>query len=197
MASILLVDDEKNIRELAALVLKKAGHQVVAADSGDAAMTAANNTHFDLMLLDYMMPAMDGFQFLEKASVAALRLPPVVFMTAYGSVETAVKALKSGASDYLSKPFTTDELLHIVQRNLRTQQLQQQVADLERQVRDRHLAKSAGLTSGNLEVQSLSRLQNRQPSVQLLSLSKVKRELEKKDSRALSMTVAPGPTSLS
>lgn len=155
MATILFVDDEKNIRDLGVIILRKAGHTVVQAADGQSAVQELEKTCFDLILLDYMMPSMDGLKILDEVDRTGLKLPPTIFMTAYGSVDTAVKAMKAGASDYISKPFTTVELLHAIARNLHTQQLEHKVVDLERQVQETRLSRAAGLFSDNREMQKL------------------------------------------
>ncbi len=116
---ILVVDDELVIRESLHGWLKKSGYQVDTAEGGSAALAMLEKTPYDLLFLDIMMPVMSGIEVLE---VVKEDYPQtlVVMITAYGSVETAVQAMKRGANDYLLKPFDPDQL------SLLTEKLMQQ-----------------------------------------------------------------------
>lgn len=114
---ILVVDDDKNIRLLLSQCLEGAGYQVVPAVDGEHALRKMAEDRFDLVMLDMKLPGMDGIQVLRKLR----SLNPgqtVVMITAHGTVETAVEAMKLGAADYLQKPFTPEEIRAIVQHNL-------------------------------------------------------------------------------
>jgi DNA-binding NtrC family response regulator len=117
--SILVVDDELVIRESLHGWLRKSGYQVDTAEGGSAALAMLDKTPYDLLFLDIMMPVMSGIEVLE---VVKEKYPQtlVVMITAYGSVETAVQAMKRGAVDYLMKPFDPDQL------SLLTEKLMQQ-----------------------------------------------------------------------
>ena len=111
---VLVVDDEKNQREIYTLILEDDGYQVTTAQSGEQALRAAREKPFDLVLTDYKMAGMDGLTLLNEL----LKLDPsiiVVMMTAHGSVESVKEALRSGAFDYLEKPIDRDQLLKAVQ----------------------------------------------------------------------------------
>jgi DNA-binding NtrC family response regulator len=116
---ILVVDDELVIRESLHGWLKKSGYQVDTAEGGSSALAMLEKTPYDLLFLDIMMPVMSGIEVLE---VVKEDYPQtlVVMITAYGSVETAVQAMKRGAVDYLMKPFDPDQL------SLLTEKLMQQ-----------------------------------------------------------------------
>lgn len=116
-AKLLVVDDEKNIRLLLTQCLEDAGYQVTTAVDGEHAIGKVEEEGFDLVLLDMKLPGLDGLQVLRK--MRALNPGQLVIMiTAHGTIETAVEAMKSGAADYLQKPFTPEEIRAIVQHNL-------------------------------------------------------------------------------
>jgi DNA-binding NtrC family response regulator len=114
---VLVVDDEKNQREIYTLVLEDDGYQVTAAQSGEQALKLAREKEFDLVLTDYKMGGMDGLTLLGEL----VRLDPsiiVVMMTAHGSVESVKEALRGGAFEYLEKPVDRDQLLKVVESAL-------------------------------------------------------------------------------
>ncbi|MGE5599723.1 MAG: response regulator [Bacteroidota bacterium] len=114
---ILVVDDENSIRALLTQCLDEAGYIVVSAVDGEHALKKAEEEAFDLVLLDMKLPGLDGLQVLRKLrSIKPGQL--VVIITAHGTIETAVEAMKQGATDYLQKPFTPDEIRAIVQHTL-------------------------------------------------------------------------------
>lgn len=116
-ARILVVDDEPDIRDLLKLLLEGQGYEVAQAGSGRAALEAARKTPFDLIILDIMMPEMDGV-----AACGALRqfsTAPVLFLTAKTQLGDKVEAYASGGDDYLAKPFAPNELLAKVEALLR------------------------------------------------------------------------------
>ncbi len=122
---ILVIDDEPGIRSLCSEVLRRVGYEVEVADSGEAGLAAAAARHFDLVLSDINLPGMDGLAVVESL-VAKEKAPTVLLITAYPSVATAVKGMKLGARDYLSKPFTADELRLAVRRALDEDRLRSQ-----------------------------------------------------------------------
>ena len=114
---VLVVDDEKNQREIYTLILEDDGYAVTTAQSGEQALRFAGENQFDLVLTDYKMTGMDGLTLLGEL----LKLDPsiiVVMMTAHGSVESVKDALRGGAFDYLEKPIDRDQLLKVVQSAL-------------------------------------------------------------------------------
>jgi DNA-binding NtrC family response regulator len=120
--SILIVDDEEIIRESLSFILNKEGYKVREAEDGKAALDLVKRESFDLVLTDLEMPEMKGIELLENVS----RVSPttmVVIVTAYGSIDTAIAALRKGAVDYILKPVEFDELLVKVRRLLDSRRL--------------------------------------------------------------------------
>ena len=113
--NILVVEDGKSQRELLSSFLKDEGHEVLEAENGEKALKKVKENYFDLLLLDYRMPEMDGMKVLEEIK----RINPeidIIMMTAYGTIETAVNAMKAGAADYITKPIELQELLILIER---------------------------------------------------------------------------------
>lgn len=117
MARILVVDDEPDMRMALGNVLSRAGHTVAEAGDGQAALDHMAQVGADVMLLDMRLPGMDGPQIL-RALREKDKKTPVVMVTGYGSVESAVEVMRLGASHYLSKPFSNQELVETVERVL-------------------------------------------------------------------------------
>lgn len=116
MIKILVVEDEKPISDLIALNLNKAGYLTDCVYDGATAVDALDHTVYDLILLDVMLPKVDGFELMRY--IAPLQIP-VIFLTAKTSVTDRVRGLRLGADDYLSKPFEIIELLARVETVLR------------------------------------------------------------------------------
>jgi len=112
---ILLVEDEENLHEALRLNLELEGYQVVSAMDGMQALKALQNQYFDLMILDIMLPEMDGIEVLETIRVQNNELP-VLILSAKNTSADRVMGLKKGADDYLTKPFNLEELLLRVQK---------------------------------------------------------------------------------
>ena len=153
--SVLIVDDEKNIRLMAGTVLGKSGYHVVSVASAAEALEEIRKADFQLALVDYMMPDMDGIVLIENIRRQYGQSIPTVLITAFGSTEVAVKAMRAGAVDYIAKPFTADELLHVVERNMRTQNLERQLADLKSRVDLLDGARRSGIVAESSAMKSL------------------------------------------
>ena len=116
MLKILIAEDEEPIANLIRVNLTKAGYECTCAYDGEEAADQMENGHFDLLLLDIMLPKINGYELMEYAKTLQL---PVIFITAMGTTEHKVKGLKMGAEDYISKPFEIVELLARVETVLR------------------------------------------------------------------------------
>lgn len=113
---ILIVEDEMSIRDLIGMNLSRVGYQCEYACNGMEAVEMIDHNHYDLILLDIMLPFMDGYELMQYVELQDI---PVIFISAKGTVEERVKGLKMGADDYLVKPFSIDELLARVESVLR------------------------------------------------------------------------------
>lgn len=116
MSKILIVEDDQTISKLIAASLSISGYESVPCFDGNEAVHMVRNEEFDLILLDIMLPGLDGFQVMEKIRETGT---PVIFLTAMGDVSDRVKGLKSGAEDYIVKPFEPLELLARIEIVLR------------------------------------------------------------------------------
>ena len=116
MPKILIVEDDQTISKLIAASLSISGYESVPCFDGNEAVHMVRNEEFDLILLDIMLPGLDGFQVMEKIRETGT---PVIFLTAMGDVSDRVKGLKSGAEDYIVKPFEAVELLARIEVVLR------------------------------------------------------------------------------
>lgn len=110
MIRILLVEDEENIRDVVKLNLEMEDFEVVAAANGRDALKYFREQHFDLLILDVMLPEIDGFQVCEQVRLTNMEVP-IIFLTAKDTAMDRISGLKKGADDYLTKPFNLEELL--------------------------------------------------------------------------------------
>lgn len=130
---VLVVDDDTDMRDLVRDILSDRGHRVVTAGSGPEALKEFGQTEFDVVLTDLRMKGMQGLELLTEIK----RAHPgsnVILMTAFGSVETAVEAMKHGAYDYLTKPVRSEELVPTIERAIREAVLRREVSQLRRAV---------------------------------------------------------------
>jgi two-component system, NtrC family, response regulator AlgB len=150
MAKLLIVDDEKNIRTHLTTFFEGRGHDVRAGESGQQALTLlSGDPGFDLILTDYRMAEMNGYELLQRVKARDPDLP-VILMTAYATVDNAVAAMKAGAYDYLTKPFSLDQVQHAVERALETRRLRTENRELRETVEDRPFLQSRSPAMGRL-----------------------------------------------
>ena len=136
-AKILIAEDEKNQRDLLEGFLKKEGFAVEAVADGREVLQKLQENFFDMALLDYKMPELDGLQTLREVRKLYPDLP-IVMMTAYGTVETAVASMKEGALDYLIKPIDLDELFLLLQKVIERSNLIKENRELKAQLQERY-----------------------------------------------------------
>jgi nitrogen regulation protein NR(I) len=119
---VLIVDDEPNLRKILSAQLSRDGYDVLTAEDGEQGLAQLREHHIDLVITDLKMPKIDGMTLLKQALGEDPELP-IVMMTAHGTIDTAVEALKHGAFDFVTKPFDKDEVRQIVAKALRTREL--------------------------------------------------------------------------
>lgn len=113
---ILAVDDEPSISKLVQVTLTKRGHEVITADNGVEALAFARTDKPDLIVMDVMMPTMDGFEVRKRLKAdPTTKDIPIVFLTAVGTFEKQLSALQEGLEAYMTKPFTPSELADLVE----------------------------------------------------------------------------------
>src|SRR5579864_9384667 len=122
MHNILIVDDEAGIRDSLAGILADEGYATSSVDSGEACLELLRKTAFDVVLLDIWLPGIDGLEILEK--IRELDNPPeVIMISGHGTIETAVRATKLGAYDFLEKPLSLEKTLILVKNAIESKKL--------------------------------------------------------------------------
>ncbi len=125
MSNILVIDDKGSMREMLSASLTADGHEVDAADSGQAGVERSKRKQYDVVLTDLKMPDLSGLDVLSQVKESN-PAAAVIMMTAYGTIETAVEAMKRGAFDFLQKPFDSDHLQVLIERALENQRLKEE-----------------------------------------------------------------------
>ena len=134
LPSILVVDDEQRIRDACRLVLSDDGFNVALAPDGECGLKMIADHHFDIILLDLMLPALSGFDVLSR--VHALHPDTVVIViTGYATIEHSIEAMKKGAFDFIPKPFTPDQLRVVVSKAIQYNRALQDIADARSRLR--------------------------------------------------------------
>ncbi len=149
---VLVVDDEDSVRWALTKALERAGYRVDLAADGASGLSAAENPDVDLALLDVRLPGRDGLAVLGDLRRRRPDLP-VIMMTAYGTLQIAVEAMKQGAYDYIGKPFDVDELLLVVGKALEAQALTREVSRLRRLAEERF--ELGGIVGGSPAMQQI------------------------------------------
>jgi DNA-binding NtrC family response regulator len=135
MAHILIVDDEKKMRHLLSIMLSRKGYKVDQAGDGKEALNMIRDIPYDMVITDIKMPHMDGIELLKKIKEMEI-LCPVVFITAFATVDSAVEAMRHGALDYITKPFEEDRILLTVERTLGLSKIMAENIELKRELRN-------------------------------------------------------------
>lgn len=146
MINILIVDDDKSMREFLELILKRERYNVTCAKDGADALLLLKESFFDLIITDLMMPAINGLELLKKAK----ELHPdvkIIMITAFGTIETAIEAIKLGAYDYITKPFNIDDLRLRIRRALESQRIEHENIMLKQKL---------GITDGKWDIIGVS-----------------------------------------
>ena len=131
---ILIVDDEENFRHMLSVILKREGYDVETASNGEEGLQRISISHFDQILSDIRMPNMDGLEFLRKVQKAGVD-GTIIMMSAYGTVDSAIEAMKLGAYDYISKPFKPDEVILTLRKAEERERLRKENEILRREVK--------------------------------------------------------------
>jgi len=130
MAKILIVDDEKNMRRTLSIALEEMEHTPYEASSGSEALTLIEKDIYDIILTDLVMDGIDGLELLQRAKLLS-PTTEVLLMSAYGTIDRAVDAMRLGAYDFIVKPFSNEQLRLVLEKALRQMQLKQTVKHLK------------------------------------------------------------------
>jgi DNA-binding NtrC family response regulator len=150
MATILIVEDEAKMQRLLQLSLAEEGYTTKSASDAESGLKLLSQTKFDLVITDLKLPGMDGLEFLQSVKRTDAQVP-VVLMTAFGTVETAVQAMKAGASDYLVKPFSLEEMKLVIRKELNVRRLQDENRDLREALGKRYEFKNIVARSAKMQ----------------------------------------------
>ncbi len=131
--TVLVIDDEDNMRHMLSAMLTRHGYEVSTASDGQAGLTRLSENHYDFILCDIKMPGMDGMVFLKNAQKVA-HAATIIMMSAFGSIDLALEAIKLGAYDYISKPFKNDEVLLTLKKAEERERLLRENRQLKQQV---------------------------------------------------------------
>jgi two-component system response regulator PilR (NtrC family) len=146
MINILVVDDDKSMREFLELILKRERYNVTCAKDGADAILLLKENFFDLIITDLMMPAINGLELLKKAKELHADIK-VIMITAFGTIETAIEAIKLGAYDYITKPFNNDDLRLRIRRAIESQRMEHENIMLKQKL---------GITDGKWDIIGVS-----------------------------------------
>jgi two-component system response regulator AtoC len=132
---VMVIDDEPLMRITVQDALAAEGYKVITAETGGNGLTLLRENQADMVITDLRLPDMDGIQILREVKTFSPETQ-VILITAYGSIDSAVTAMKQGASDYLTKPFSMDELLLIIKRIQRIRELEEENLSLRKKVEE-------------------------------------------------------------
>ncbi|PWU25042.1 MAG: two-component system response regulator [Candidatus Rokuibacteriota bacterium] len=153
--SILIADDDPTALELLAEVLSGEGYRIRTASGGKECVSLAEGSPFDLAIVDLRMPELDGLQVIRRLASVQPGMP-VLILTAFATIDTAIEAIREGAYDYLSKPFRMEQLKVVVQRTLEARRLARENAQFRHERQDRYGAQNlVGQSPAMVEVYKL------------------------------------------
>jgi two-component system response regulator AtoC len=138
---ILIVDDEENFRHMLSVILKKENYEVESASNGEEGLKKVALSPFDQILCDIRMPQMDGMEFLKEVQKMGAEAA-IIMMSAYGTIDTAIEAMKLGAYDYISKPFKPDEIILTLKKAEERERLRRENELLRKQVQKEYSFKN-------------------------------------------------------
>ncbi len=133
---ILVIDDERGIREGCRRILESENYQVAVAETGEKGIEVAQTDKFAMALIDLKLPGMDGLAVINELRKIDSEIVPII-ITGYGTVETAVEAMKAGAFDFVAKPFTPNEIINVVDKGLIQIKERQEGLELKQEKRER------------------------------------------------------------
>lgn len=137
MFNILIIEDQKNMRESLVIAFKRAGYNTDGVESGEKAVELQQDHFYDLVIVDLKMEAMDGLEVLSHIKHVNPSTE-VVVMTAFGTIDSAIQAMRKGAYDYVTKPFQLSEILSVVERALEKKRLSEKVNNLQKEAREKY-----------------------------------------------------------
>lgn len=152
MNHILIIDDDESVRDALKDFLEEKGFKVTTATNGRFGLELLKEDRFDILLVDLMMPGMGGLDVIKETSALHITTP-VILVTAYASVQTAVDAMKLGAFDYVTKPFIPDELLLVINRTIDLSRMQRENVLLKKQLKRKY--DFEGLTGDSMQMQKV------------------------------------------
>jgi len=136
---ILVIDDEEGLRHVLTVMLEKIGYKVYTAPDGVAGLLLVGEHDFSAIFCDIKMPKMDGIEFLKEVKKIKEKLPTIITMSAYGTIDTAIEAMKLGAYDYISKPFKKDEIILTLKKAVEREHLKKENELLKIEVKDKYI----------------------------------------------------------
>jgi len=176
--NILIIDDEENLRHMLSAMLARQGYKVETASNGLEGLQRLKSSAFDFVLCDIRMPEMDGREFLARCIQENVGTP-IIMMSAYGSVETAIECVKNGAYDFISKPFKKDEIVMVLKKAEERERLKTENIRLKEVVAGKH--SFFGIVSANPAMEDIfsqiSRIASLKTTVLILGESGTGKEL--------------------
>jgi nitrogen regulation protein NR(I) len=152
MEKVLIIEDDETVRDVLRSFLKEKGFEATLAQNGQTGLDLLRADKFDLILTDLVMPGITGMDVLKEVAAAKISVP-VIVMTAFGTVQTAVEAMKHGAFDYITKPFNLDELMIVLEKAFSVAKLQKENVMLKKQLKKKYDFK--GLIGDSPSMQSV------------------------------------------